>query len=237
MRRKGGAGDGEIAPRILRICILGFIVGFTVLAIQRTFQIDLDIFILGYIVVAAAVIIMAYIINVVYNMRYLKRANALLPLLRSGRVEEYIAEMETLMQRAKGQKLKNFLGVNLSAGYGRAGQDAKAAALLEGLSEKWFPKEARMVRNLNLCLCYFHIGEDAKGFELYNASQKDFEPFRANSPHSRSLAALDISVAVAKGEYKYAQKLLDGARNTWNADEFQEVFDEIEKELAQKQTI
>ena len=115
MRRKGGAGDGEIAPRILRICILGFIVGFTVLAIQRTFQIDLDIFILGYIVVAAAVIIMAYIINVVYNMRYLKRANALLPLLRSGRVEEYIAEMETLMQRAKGQKLKNFLGVNLSA--------------------------------------------------------------------------------------------------------------------------
>lgn len=197
MKQKDKAAAGRTVRRtsreVITGAVIGLILGAAIVMLQRRFRLDPKLTVTAYI----AVIVLCLAFNLVYNSRYLKKANALLPFLESGKTGEFISTMESLIQKAKGQKLKDLLRLNLSAGYGRAGQHDRAIELLEDLPEKPFPKQFKMVRRMNLCASYFAVGENAKGLELYRASQECFEPFRADLPYSRNLAALDISAAAA----------------------------------------
>lgn len=228
MKQKDKAAAGRTVRRtsreVITGAVIGLILGVAIVMLQRRFRLDPKLTVTAYI----AVIVLCLAFNLVYNSRYLKRANALLPFLESGKTGEFISTMESLIQKAKGQKLKDLLRLNLSAGYGRAGQHDRAIELLEDLPEKPFPKQFKMVRRMNLCASYFAVGENAKGLELYRASQECFEPFRADLPYSRNLAALDISAAAAEGDYQRARELLAHAKSTLSEDEYQTIFHELE---------
>ena len=228
MKQKDKAAAGRTVCRtsreVITGAVIGLILGAAIVMLQRRFRLDPKLTVTAYI----AVIVLCLAFNLVYNSRYLKKANALLPFLESGKTGEFISTMESLIQKAKGQKLKELLRLNLSAGYGRAGQHDRAIELLEDLPEKPFPKQFKMVRRMNLCGSYFAVGENAKGLELYRASQECFEPFRADLPYSRNLAALDISAAAAEGDYHRARELLAHAKSTLSEDEYQTIFHELE---------
>lgn len=219
--------------RILKIVALGVCIGLVSAALQTALHVDRDVFLHWYWIVAAAVVAGAVLINVAYNIFYQQKMKKLIPLLEARKPREYIAGVEQLLKTARGQSLRKILTMNLAAGYIDGKEFDKAAELLEGISEKGLAGSAvKTVYRLNLCTCYFQSGRGEAALELYNDSQKIFEPQRNGKLYGGNVAILDILAAVQEERYGRAEELLDRARQTWTDPRLQEAFQEIEHTLA-----
>lgn len=220
--------------RILKVVVLGVCIGLALVALQAALHIERDVFLHWYWIAAAVVVLGAALVNVLYNISYQRRMKKLVPLLEAKRPQEYVNGVERLMQTAKGQSLRKILTMNLAAGYIDLKQFDKATELLEGISDKGLTgSAAKAVYRLNLCTCYFQSGQEEKALELYNDSQKIFEPQRNGKLYGGNIAILDMLAAIQSGQYSQAEQLLDKARQTWNDPRFQEAFQEIENTLAE----
>lgn len=220
--------------RVLKIVALGVCGGLLLVVLQGALRIDRDVFLHWYWIVAAAAVVGAVLVNVAYNISYQRRMKKLIPLLEGQRTREYIAGVDRLLATAKGQSLRKILTMNLAAGYIDLKQFDKATELLEGISDKGLTgSAAKTVYRLNLCTCYFQSGQGEKALELYNDSQKIFEPQRSGKLYGGNIAILDMLAAIQSGQYSQAEQLLDKARRTWNDSRFQEAFQEIESTLAE----
>ncbi len=220
--------------RLWKIIAIGVCIGLVSVVLQKALHIDRDVFLRWYWVTAAAVVLGAVLVNVVYNVFYQKKMQRLVPLLEAQKPREYIAGVEQLLKTAKGQNLRNILMMNLSAGYIALKEFDKAIELLEGLSDRGLVGTAvKTVCRLNLCTCYFQTGQGEKALMLYRDSQSIFEPQRKGGLYSGNIAILDILAAIQNKEYSQAGQLLDEARQRWEAPRFQEAFQEIEGTLAE----
>ena len=220
--------------RLWKIIAIGVCIGLVSVVLQKALHIDRDVFLRWYWVTAAAVVLGAVLVNVVYNVFYQKKMQRLVPLLEAQKPREYIAGVEQLLKTAKGQNLRNILMMNLSAGYIDLKEFDKAIELLEGLSDRGLVGTAvKTVCRLNLCTCYFQTGQGEKALMLYRDSQSIFEPQRKGGLYSGNIAILDILAAIQNKEYSQAEQLLDEARQRWEAPRFQEAFQEIEGTLAE----
>ena len=220
--------------RLWKIIAIGVCIGLVSVVLQKALHIDRDVFLRWYWVTAAAVVLGAVLVNVVYNVFYQKKMRRLVPLLEAQKPREYIAGVEQLLKTAKGQNLRNILMMNLSAGYIDLKEFDKAIELLEGLSDRGLVGTAvKTVCRLNLCTCYFQTGQGEKALMLYRDSQSIFEPQRKGGLYSGNIAILDILAAIQNKEYSQAEQLLDEARQRWEAPRFQEAFQEIEGTLAE----
>ena len=113
-------------------------------------------------------------------------------------------------------------------------KDIGSTELLEEISDKGLTgSAAKTVYRLNLCTCYFHTARYEKALELYNDSQKIFEPQRKGKLYGANVAILDMLAAIQSKQYSQAEQLLDKARQTWDTPRFQEAFQEIESTLAE----
>ncbi|NBI66857.1 hypothetical protein D1646_08515 [Pseudoflavonifractor sp. 60] len=165
--------------RLWKIIAIGVCIGLVSVVLQKALHIDRDVFLRWYWVTAAAVVLGAVLVNVVYNVFYQKKMQRLVPLLEAQKPREYIAGVEQLLKTAKGQNLRNILMMNLSAGYIDLKEFDKAIELLEGLSDRGLVGTAvKTVCRLNLCTCYFQTGQGEKALMLYRDSQSIFEPQR-----------------------------------------------------------
>lgn len=220
--------------RLWKIIAIGVCIGLVSVVLQKALHIDRDVFLRWYWVTAAAVVLGAVLVNVVYNVFYQKKMQRLVPLLEAQKPREYIAGVEQLLKTAKGQNLRNILMMNLSAGYIALKEFDKAIELLEGLSDRGLVGTAvKTVCRLNLCTCYFQTGQGEKALMLYRDSQSIFEPQRKGGLYSGNIAILDILAAIQNKEYSQAGQLLDEARQRWEDPQFQEAFQEIEGALAE----
>ena len=220
--------------RILKVVALGVCGGLASVALQTALRIDQDVFLHWYWIAAAAVVLGAVLVNVVYNIFYQQKMKKLVPLLEAQKPREYIAGVEQLLKTAKGQNLRKILTMNLAAGYIDLKEFDRAVELLEGISEKGLAGSAvKTVYRLNLCTCYFQSGRGERALELYRDSQKIFEPQRRGKLYGGNIAILDILAAIHSGQYSQAEQLLNKARQTWNDPHFQEAFQEIESTLAE----
>lgn len=220
--------------RVLKIVALGVCIGLGSAALQTALRIDRDVFLHWYWIVAAAAVVGAVLVNVAYNISYQRRMKKLIPLLEGQRTREYIAGVDRLLATAKGQSLRKILTMNLAAGYIDLKQFDKATELLEEISDKGLTgSAAKTVYRLNLCTCYFQSGQGEKALELYNDSQKIFEPQRKGKLYGANVAILDMLAAIQSKQYSQAEQLLDKARQTWDTPRFQEAFQEIESTLAE----
>ena len=122
--------------RLWKIIAIGVCIGLVSVVLQKALHIDRDVFLRWYWVTAAAVVLGAVLVNVVYNVFYQKKMQRLVPLLEAQKPREYIAGVEQLLKTAKGQNLRNILMMNLSAGYIALKEFDKAIELLEGLSDR-----------------------------------------------------------------------------------------------------
>ena len=220
--------------RLWKIIAIGVCIGLVSVVLQKALHIDRDVFLRWYWVTAAAVVLGAVLVNVVYNVFYQKKMQRLVPLLEAQKPREYVAGVEQLLKTAKGQNLRNILMMNLSAGYIALKEFDKAIELLEGLSDRGLVGTAvKTVCRLNLCTCYFQTGQGEKALMLYRDSQSIFEPQRKGGLYSGNIAILDILAAIQNKEYSQAGQLLDEARQRWEDPQFQEAFQEIEGALAE----
>lgn len=218
--------------RFLKIVVIGICLGLAMLIVQKGFQIDEDVFMRGYFIAAPAFIIGAVLLNVCYNISYQRKMSRIVTLLEQGKPREYIAEVERLLQTARGQNLRNILKLNLAAGYIEVKQFDRSIGLLEELSDKRLPGAlVKMIHRLNLCMSYFYAEQFEKAMELYNSSQKYFGPYRDHSTYGGNIAVVDILAYIRKEQYGEAEKLLDTAKKSWDDPRLQNAFREIGNSL------
>ncbi len=218
--------------RVFKIVVFGVCLGLVLLLVQKGFQIDEKVFMRTYWIMAPFIVIGAVLANVFYNMSYQRKMSKIVPLLNAGRPEEYIAEVEKLLQTARGQSLRNILKINLAAGYVEIKQFDVSIRLLEEMAGKRLPGSAvKMVCQLDLCMSYFYAAQYEKGMALYNESQKIFEPYRSNKNYGGNIALVDILAAIASEQYGQAKKMLDTAQKSWDDPRLQKAYQEIAESL------
>jgi len=220
--------------RFFRIVAIGTALGLVLVAVQHALRMETDDFLRGYWTGAAAVLGLAVVCNICYNLRYRKKLIKALPLLEQGKPDEYITAVEGLLRSAMGRQLKNLLRLNLTAGYCDTKEFQKAIDLLEQLETERLPKAARMVQRLNLCLCYFSTGQGDRAMQVYDTSERLFAPYRGGSSYGKNLAVLDMLADLQKGDYDGARQLLETARKTWDDPRLAGYYDFIEKQLTEK---
>jgi tetratricopeptide (TPR) repeat protein len=158
---------------------------------------------------------------------------SIVPLLAAGKPEEYIAQMEALLQIAKGRNLHNVLLVNLSAGYFTAKQYEKAIEILEPLeNERLVDYSVKLCHRINLCTNYFYAGRGEQALAYYQSNQKLFSQHRNHRLYGGHIAELDILAAIQCGQYEQAKALLADAKRTWTDPLLQEAFDMLIVRLA-----
>ena len=186
--------------RIIKIAVFGVCLGLILVIIQNVFQIDEGVFMHGYWIAAPGIVLAAVLFNIVYNTSYQRKMLKAKALLDEGRAQEYIAETEKLLQTAKGENLRNILGLNLAAGYMEMKEFGTAIGMLEELRERHLPSGAvKMILNLNLCVSYFYDAQYEKAVELYDRERKVFDRYRNDKRYGGNIAALDALAAERRG--------------------------------------
>jgi len=221
--------------RIFNIIAIGIIIGILLVIVQTAFHIPKDIFLHYYWICGVSVVLVAVLFNCFYNLRYqLKMKNAAM-LLENGKTNEYIQAVEALLKNAKGRYLKNFLTVNLSAGYCQLNEYEKAIERLESLLRVRLYGVLKMVHRLNLCGCYFYSHQSKKAIALYESSQKDFKPFKKSKIYGGNIAVLDVFAAIEKGELIRANELLKYTCEAWDNPRLQDDYQYLEGRLQHEQ--
>lgn len=228
-------GGAKMVKRVLKIIAIGVCLGLLLLFVQRSLQIGLDTFLRAYWIAAPALVIGAVLVNALYNLSYQRKMQALVGLLKAGKPQEYIREVEKLLQTAKGQSLRTVLRLNLAAGYMEARDFDTAVPMLEELPDKRLNTTGvRLVHRVNLCQCYFETAQPDKAMAVYRDSQSLFQQYENDKTYGGNIAVLNILAALQSGDREQAERLLDAARNTWSDPRFQTAAQKIEDVLAQQ---
>lgn len=223
--------------RIFKIVALGIALAVVLIIIRETFQIEEDVFIRGYWIIAVIVVIGGMLINVLYNIYYQRKMSKLVTLLEAGKPEEYTVGVEALLQTAKGQDLRNILQLNLAAGYIDRKQYNRAVQILEELpASRLKGSAAKLVYRLNLCMGYFYAAEYEKAMCVYQESQEIFKAHRNDKNYGGNVAITDIIAAVYEKRYDQAEQLLAAARESWKNPRLQDAFQNLSGLIAQEKT-
>lgn len=221
--------------KVCKTIFFGVGLGILLVLVQQELQIERSRFLRGYWAAALVFLLGVLAFNLIYNQRYRIKMQKAFQLLETGRTEEYIAQMEQLLQKAKGRRLRGILTMNLAAGYLEAKESDKAISMLEQLPEKQLPgREARMCRWLNLCLGYFMTGRYEQAMELYEESQDKYIGWIKSPIYGGSLAALDVLAFYCQGSYGLARELLALAKDEWGSPRLQAAFQQIEDFMAEQ---
>ena len=220
--------------RFLRVAALGVVLGLLLVLLQHTLGMETGPFLRGYGIAAVTVLGVALLCNILYNDRYRKKVQAAAALLEAGKAAEYIHTIEGLLQTPRGRQLKNLLRLNLTAGYCDLKDYHKAIQILEELEQEPLRGVVRMIQRLNLCVCCFYAGQDARALAVYDASDGIFAPYRGGAAYGKNLAVVDMLADIRRGRYDRARELLATARENWNDGRIAADFDYIEKLLEEQ---
>ena len=220
--------------RILKIFAIGIVLGLALVALQRFFGLDEDVFMRGYWIAAPAIILAAALINILYNASYLRRLRRAVPLLEEDKPQEYIAAVKALLQTAKGRRMRSILTLNLAAGYVSAKEFDTAIPMLEGMDDKeLWNSAARVVHRINLSMSCFETGQYQRAADLYRENEALLARYRENKIYGANIAILDAIAALVNRRYEEGEAILDRAVQTWPDPRFQRVFEEIRLTLGE----
>ena len=220
--------------RVIAVIAVGIVLGIVMFILKTALNIDDAAFWRYYLTGGIAAITIAALVNILYTGRYQKKMQAAAALRAKGDAAGYLAEIEKLLQTAKGRQLKNQLTLNLSAGYCDLEQYERAIKILEPLGQEKLRGPIRLVQRLNLCICYFYSGQNDKGLSLYQSSQKLFAPYRKTSVYGGNLAVLEMLADIEEEEYQKAAELLKQARAQWNIPRLYDDYQYVEHRLRQR---
>lgn len=225
-----------------KIIGFGICIGIMLAIAKNAVGLENALFWRYYGIFAAIILVGSVGINIAYNRSYQRKMQRILSLLEE-RPREYIAQLEGMLEKAKGENLRNVLRLNLAAGYMEAGERPRAIAILEELSGQRLPgAAAKVAHTINLCECYFYTNQSEKAMQLYRENTALFTRFREDAQYGGNIAALDILAAYCEGELARAAELLEAAQRKWDKPRFQRDFQEIaahmdgrERETKEKQ--
>lgn len=214
--------------RRMKIIGFGICFGIILVVIKYAAGVEDAVFWRYYGILAGIILVGSVGINMVYHLWYQCRMQRIQHFLAEERPQEYIVQVKRLLEKAKGETLRNVLLLNLAAGYMEAGEQERAIVLLEDLSERrLYGAAVRLVHQINLCECCFQTNRYEKAIRLYHENAALFARFREDKIYGASIAVLDILAAYYEGQAAQAKKLTDAAQQKWKEPRFQRVFREI----------
>ena len=218
--------------RFGKILMLGICIGIVSVFIQNTFHIEKTTFLRSYWMIGIAVVLLAVLFNIGYNLVYLKKMNSAMQLLESCRPQEYVQTMERLLQKAKGKGLQKVLLLNLTAGYCDLKEYEKALEILENMSRTKLKGGLELVHHINLCMCYFYTGQIEKAMALYEKPKEGFPAYiKYPDAFTQYFFSLDILAAIAATDFTKAQELLKQAEEAWHNPRSQKLYAEMRNGL------
>ena len=207
--------------------ILGIALGF----ITSALEIDKDVFLKYYIVVAVLIVVGVFLYNYLYIRKHNKAMNQAINLLNEGKTEEYMDRVSELERKVKGKALKNLMRLNLTAGYCDLKEYNKALEILENLKKEKLKGDVELVWRLNTCLCYFYTGRTNDAMQLYNESKSLFSSSKKKGLHVPNIAILDMLAMIEDGRKKEARQYLEFAKEKWPQMRLEEDYRMIDERL------
>lgn len=208
---------------LIGICIAAFL-----FIIQWVFGIDEDIFISVFLIIIL-VLLAGSLIYIFYVESYQRKLGKFAAPLDFEEAEEYISNIKTLLQTAKGRNLRNALKMNLAVGYITVHQFDMALTILEGLAhERLRITKMKLCCLLNLYISYICTKQYDKAVELYRANLNFLEPFRKDKVYGGNIAIMQIFEAIKNGQYEIAERQLQIAQQTWTSPYLQDAFQLLE---------
>lgn len=201
--------------RVGRTLASGVALGIALGFITSVLDIDKDVFLKYYIVVAILIVVGVFLYNLLYIRKHNQEMNQAINLLNEGKTEEYMDRVSELERKVKGKALKNLMRLNLTAGYCDLKEYDKALEILENLRKEKLKGDVELVWRLNTCLCYFYTGRTKEAMQLYNESKAFFSSSKKKGLHVPNIAILDMLAMIENGRKKEARQYLEFAREKW----------------------
>lgn len=203
--------------RTAKILGLGFLLGILLLIIKTIFKIDSGVLLSYYWKIGLLILALVVIINIVYYKSYMNKMKKILPLYTQGNYDQYIKEMEQLLEKAKGKTLKNILKLNISAGYLELGDYKKGKEIIDQIeSENLNNKNLILVHWINKCVVHFKLREYDEFRGIFHEKSELFEKHKENPLYQKSINDLEIMYAIVNEDYQRADKLIVESMDRWS---------------------
>lgn len=217
--------ENKRAKRIIRILILGIILGLGMLIIQNIFNLDNDKFMSYYWKFALVFLALVVISYIVYHLYFNHKIKKALDYFEKGKYQIYIEEMKKLLSSARGDLLKDVIRLNLAAAYLNNEEFDKGLQTLEEIDIKSLSQEIyRLVYYINLNIAYFELGQYHNFKDMYLSKKDLFEKYKDDENYGKNIDQLRIMEAIVDEKYDLALNLIDKAELKWENPDFTEDY-------------
>lgn len=204
--------------RYIKLTLIGVGIGLLLVALQGALHLDKDVFFRWVYVIATAIVLGSLLSNIVYNLSYFKKVKKALALLEDGRPQEYIAEMEKLLQTAKGWKLRELLTMDLIIGYLEDGRPQEYITEVEKLLQTARGHKMKALLTVNLAAGYADLKEFDRAITLLEGIS-DQEPVDSTAETAYRLNLCICYFRTARREqaialYKDSQTVFESQRKS-----------------------
>lgn len=196
--------------RILRVVLLGFLLGLGILVLQHRFDIPSETIRYWYPRLGIAVVILSALGYSYYLRRFHKALYSLVEKYHTKDREAFLEENLKLLDRTKNKTHRALVKLNLSAAYAELGRFQEAKELLDGIPEGRLTGVNQYVRIVNLTYMNFRLGHKQEALDLIDAHRDQLLALEKRGLMlSQSIEVNFIYEAVAKGEIQHAKELID----------------------------
>ncbi|WP_317854705.1 hypothetical protein [Chakrabartyella piscis] len=147
-------------------------------------------------------------------MGFMNKINKFAPLMYEN-PDQYIKEMETLMQGRVPKDFKSMLITNIAVAYMEKHNYPKALETILPVKEMRMGRKSKYEFYMNLAHIYVHLGENEKALEIIHNELKDLNRFETGGNLPRLNAFLKAFVAMEENDWVYAKEILDHVKKTF----------------------
>lgn len=192
---------------ILSVIGLGVLLGLGILAVQFAFRLDQVIVWKWYLRAAPVVILGAVLVNMLWQLRFQRRAAALTNILTKEQdPQRFIAETGALLERASHPYNLALLYINQSVGYAYLNRFDEAKRTLLQAPPKGLKGLLGVTYFLNLTYYCFRLAQQSEALALWQAHEREFSRFEASPNLAGAIALTRIYALLAQGERAQAEQ-------------------------------
>lgn len=201
--------------RIKRVCWTILILGSAALgAGQATFNLSNFILIAWLSIVALG----SMTLNLLWYREISQKLNKInLILNEQCDPDQYIAELNALMEGKRSFQLRQIHLINLGAAYIQKEDYEKAKSLLLQVKPSRIGKINKVIYWADLALAYFYLKEEQLACAIMEAQKNNFQQFKDDKQVGETLAILAIFQLLTTGEKEKAKQQLAEARKQWES--------------------
>lgn len=214
--------------------LLGLFIALLIESVSLFLNIERDLVTNVAFAIGFALLISGLLYNYFYIRKYRKRVINQIWLLESGKPEIALNDMISMHEEATSKgayRLAHLAKLNMTAAYCDLNKYEEALDILLELSSVKFEGIENLVYRINLCACYYYLGNEEGGNLNYLLNEKLFDKYRNNIIYGGNVAVIKMMYLLANHKYKEAKSLLEQAKIKWDNPRLLNDYQLIEEKL------